>query len=92
MSQARQIAEHSLAISLGRVRLVTQYRIGLSHSFPRAGGERLFWRVLVSDATDLRTCPIRGAKPRGTELRPRLSVSGLSRPPREQRCSSSDAF
>jgi hypothetical protein len=57
MSQARQIAEHSLAISLGRVRLVTQYRIGLSHSFPRAGGERLFWRVLVSDANRFANMP-----------------------------------
>jgi hypothetical protein len=56
MNQARQIAEHSLAISLGGVRLVTQYRIGLSHSFRVPAASGYFGVCSCPTQTDLRTC------------------------------------
>ena len=50
MNQARQIAEHRFAISLGRDPSRRAIPNWPGPFVPRAGGERLFWRVLVSDA------------------------------------------
>jgi hypothetical protein len=88
MNQAR-LTEHRFAISLGGVVSSGNTEFGLCPSFRVPAASGCSGACSCPDANRfVEHAPLRGAKPQGTELGSRLSISGLSRRLGEQRCSS----